>query len=157
MNAKYCTFKCELQYEKITRNCKFCEKEFIPTNRINKYCSPECCKANFMETYEATYETSRFTIFKRDDFRCVYCGDSPVDTKTELHVDHVFPRNSGGGNDLYNLVTSCQRCNLEKSSRPLSKEQTLQIWERNQRLNQELGILDYQELKESFEKVWKTV
>ncbi len=32
----------------------------------------------------------RFTIFKRDNFRCVYCGRGAVDN-TKITIDHVIP------------------------------------------------------------------
>mgnify|MGYP006374615333 FL=1 len=51
----------------------------------------------------------RFEIFKRDGFRCMYCGAHPPSVL--LHVDHVKPVAEGGGNDELNLVTACERCN----------------------------------------------
>ena len=57
---------------------------------------------------------TRFEIFKRDGFRCTYCGTSPVERP--LHVDHVEPKSKGGGDDAANLVTACADCNLGKSS-----------------------------------------
>lgn len=60
----------------------------------------------------------RFEIFHRDGFTCQYCGATPP--KVVLHVDHVFPVKSGGTNDQNNLITSCEACNLGKSSKHLS-------------------------------------
>jgi hypothetical protein len=37
-----------------------------------------------------------------------------------LHVDHIQPKAKGGKNDLLNLITSCEDCNLGKSDRLLS-------------------------------------
>lgn len=59
----------------------------------------------------------RFEIFKRDGFRCRYCGADPV--KSVLEVDHVIAVANGGTNDPANLVTSCQACNSGKSDVPL--------------------------------------
>lgn len=56
----------------------------------------------------------RFDIFKRDSFRCQYCGDTPPNAL--LHVDHIVPVKNGGQNDPDNLITSCQRCNLGKGA-----------------------------------------
>jgi hypothetical protein len=60
----------------------------------------------------------RFTILKRDSFRCRYCGRSP-DTHPSLvlHVDHKVSLFSGGSNDESNLVTACSECNLGKGYR----------------------------------------
>lgn len=61
---------------------------------------------------------TRFEVFKRDSFRCQYCGRTPPDAI--LEVDHVIPVSSGGENDLLNLITSCFDCNRGKSDRHLS-------------------------------------
>lgn len=59
----------------------------------------------------------RFEVFKRDAFKCQYCGKSaPL---VVLHIDHVTPIAKGGTNDLMNLVTSCVECNLGKGPRKL--------------------------------------
>lgn len=55
---------------------------------------------------------SRQNIFKRDGFRCVYCG-----TRDRLTLDHVLPRSRGGQDGWHNLVTACQRCNTMKGDR----------------------------------------
>jgi hypothetical protein len=57
----------------------------------------------------------RFSVLRRDGFRCVYCGATADEQK--LHVDHVHPRSKGGHDDESNLVTSCEACNLGKSNR----------------------------------------
>jgi hypothetical protein len=62
---------------------------------------------------------TRFEVFKRDQFRCVYCGATPNDGP--LHVDHVVAVANGGSDELANLVTACAACNLGKSSVPLAR------------------------------------
>lgn len=62
---------------------------------------------------------TRFEIFKRDGFRCGYCGNSVVDGP--LHIDHIQAVSSGGDNKPENLITSCDRCNLGKSNVPLEE------------------------------------
>lgn len=57
----------------------------------------------------------RFAVLKRDGFRCVYCGADASEQK--LHVDHVKPKSLGGSDDIDNLVTACQPCNLGKSNK----------------------------------------
>ena len=59
----------------------------------------------------------RFEVFKRDGFRCQYCGSAAPEAV--LQVDHIKPVASGGGNDLLNLVTSCVDCNQGKGAREL--------------------------------------
>jgi hypothetical protein len=61
----------------------------------------------------------RFEVFKRDGFKCVYCGNSPPNVL--LEIDHIQPISKGGDNDINNLVTSCFDCNRGKAAVPLSK------------------------------------
>lgn len=56
----------------------------------------------------------RFEVFKRDSFTCQYCGASAPDVL--LEVDHLRPVSKDGGNDILNLITSCQNCNRGKSN-----------------------------------------
>lgn len=65
----------------------------------------------------------RFEVFKRDSFTCQYCGSKAPDVI--LEVDHINPVNSGGKNDIMNLITSCFDCNRGKGKRELSDNQIL--------------------------------
>lgn len=81
----------------------------------------------------------RFEVFKRDRFTCQYCGAVAPDVI--LHVDHIEPVAKGGGNDILNLVTSCQNCNLGKSDRRIDDhselaKQRAQLEELSQRREQ---------------------
>lgn len=66
---------------------------------------------------------TRFEVFKRDGFRCQYCGAMAPDVL--LEVDHIHPRSKGGGGDILNLLTSCEACNRGKGKRILSDQATL--------------------------------
>lgn len=58
---------------------------------------------------------TRFNVFLRDCFSCVYCGsEHPT---PELTFDHVIPRSRGGRTSWENVVTACGPCNLRKGSR----------------------------------------
>lgn len=59
----------------------------------------------------------RFEVFRRDGFRCRYCGANPIDAP--LEVDHVIPVSAGGKNGIDNLVSACFPCNRGKAARPL--------------------------------------
>lgn len=63
----------------------------------------------------------RFEVFKRDGFRCAYCGTTPIDGVV-LHVDHINPVANGGGNESSNLITACDKCNLGKAAIPLDEK-----------------------------------
>jgi len=49
-------------------------------------------------------------IFLKSINYCVYCGSDE-----NLVIDHIFPRNKGGSNNLDNLTRACNKCNLYKS------------------------------------------
>ena len=55
---------------------------------------------------------TRHNIFKRDDFKCLYCGSD-----RNLTLDHVLPRSRGGGNSWNNLATCCTKCNSLKDNK----------------------------------------
>lgn len=57
----------------------------------------------------------RHEVFKRDDYKCVECGATKEDTV--LHIDHIIPVSQGGSDELDNLQTLCESCNLSKSNR----------------------------------------
>ena len=63
--------------------------------------------------------TKRLAIYRRDDYRCAYCGK---DLATEVAtLDHVRPVELGGSNHESNLVTCCLSCNSSKSKLSLGK------------------------------------
>lgn len=66
----------------------------------------------------------RFEIFKRDSFKCQYCGRAAPEVV--LHVDHIKPVAKGGENEITNLITACQDCNLGKKDRELSDDTVMQ-------------------------------
>lgn len=70
---------------------------------------------------EKVTKSVRFEVFKRDGFRCVYCGADP--SMCVLQVDHVVAVANGGLNEPDNLVTACGTCNLGKSDTPLDRHQ----------------------------------
>lgn len=54
----------------------------------------------------------RFSIYKRDGYRCKRCGISQRDAK--LEIDHIIPISKGGKSTYKNLQTLCHECNVEK-------------------------------------------
>jgi 5-methylcytosine-specific restriction endonuclease McrA len=67
---------------------------------------------------------NRQNLLERDDYRCQYCGKSLPNK--ELNMDHVIPRDRGGGTSWENVVISCIRCNSKKSNR-LPKEAGMRL------------------------------
>lgn len=62
----------------------------------------------------------RFEVFKRDSFRCQYCGRGAPEIVLEL--EHITPHSKGGSDEILNLVTSCWECNNGKSDKLLGDD-----------------------------------
>ena len=62
----------------------------------------------------AVSKKTRFEVFKRDRFRCQYCGATSPDVL--LHIDHIHPVCDDGGNEVENLITACPDCNHGKGA-----------------------------------------
>lgn len=82
---------------------------------------------------------TRFEVFKRDSFKCQYCGESAPDVI--LEVDHIDPVSKGGADEMVNYITACRSCNAGKKDRKLSDNTTLvkqraQLEELNERREQ---------------------
>ena len=73
---------------------------------------------------------NRQNLLERDDYRCQYCGKTFA--PKELNMDHVLPKDKGGGTSWENVVTSCIRCNSKKSNR-LPKEAGMRLLKEPQR------------------------
>lgn len=55
---------------------------------------------------------NRANLFRRDRGECQYCG-----SQKQLTLDHVIPRSKGGKTSWSNLVTACNRCNIQKGDK----------------------------------------
>lgn len=88
---------------------------------------------------------TRFEVFKRDGFRCLYCGLGPP--SVNLEVDHIIPVKLGGYSEVANYATSCEDCNAGKKARPLDQlpaghEKTLkECAEKLERLRSIAGVI----------------
>ena len=57
----------------------------------------------------------RHECFKRDNYTCKECG--ATNKEKTLHADHILPVSQGGNDELDNLQTLCDHCNLAKSNK----------------------------------------
>lgn len=67
---------------------------------------------------------TRFEVFKRDSFKCQYCGATAPEAI--LVVDHIDPISKDGADEMINFITACQPCNAGKSDRKLSDNAAIQ-------------------------------
>lgn len=56
----------------------------------------------------------KIEVFKRDDYTCKECG---AGREAKLHVHHIIPVSQGGTDEMSNLVTLCESCNLAVGNR----------------------------------------
>ncbi len=54
----------------------------------------------------------RFSIYKRDGYKCKICGRGQ--TSDYLEIDHIKPIAKGGKSEYSNLQTLCRECNKKK-------------------------------------------
>lgn len=111
----------------------------------------------YMAKRKAISARTRFEIFKRDSFKCQYCGKSSPGVV--LHIDHIKPVADGGDNDLTNLVTACQSCNLGKSDIPLSdksavSKQKAMLDELNERREQMAMMMEWRDELKNINEEW---
>jgi CRISPR/Cas system Type II protein with McrA/HNH and RuvC-like nuclease domain len=89
------------------------------------------CKKEVYALYKEEKKYADFVIFNRDDFKCVYCGRSPIEDGVRLVIDHIEPYCIGQDNSLYNLITACDDCNIAKNVQKLPRGVYLRIVQRN--------------------------
>jgi len=57
----------------------------------------------------------RHEVFKRDGYKCLECG--ATNKEKTLHCDHIISVAQGGTDEMDNLQTLCDDCNLAKSDK----------------------------------------
>jgi 5-methylcytosine-specific restriction endonuclease McrA len=108
----------------MTKTCATCGKEFKSARSTAKFCSSKCRYHNHLASKKRITIPSdlRFSILRRDKFRCRYCGAEPGEK--QLFVDHVKSIADGGARtNPKNLVTTCRLCNAGKSDTSLAPEE----------------------------------
>jgi len=86
------------------------EKKF---NRLQKEIRLfEKLEASEVQERELIPEEVRFTVWRRDEGKCVQCG-----SKKNLEFDHIIPISKGGSSTERNIQLLCAKCNREKSDK----------------------------------------
>lgn len=55
---------------------------------------------------------TRLKVYEKYNGHCAYCGCG-IDYK-DMQVDHIYPKQAGGSDDIDNLNPSCRTCNHYK-------------------------------------------
>lgn len=100
----------------------------------------------------------RKSVYKADNFECVYCGATEF-----LSLDHKISELSGGTHEIENLVTACRSCNGAKRDLPFdefvsrSKIETLhgRFKERAQTTDNRAESERKESCSNPFERFWK--
>jgi hypothetical protein len=109
-----------LQKEIIERHIKL-DLQILETLSIKLNCSIATLKRDFQNlinmenrfNYNCPDKLKIF-IHERDKYICQYCGISLDGITIPKVVEHVIPVVLGGVTEPYNLVTSCNACNVKK-------------------------------------------
>ena len=101
-----------------------------------------------MPKRKAISKKQRFEVFKRDAFKCQYCGQGAPEAI--LQVDHIKPVSKSGDNNIMNLITSCDSCNQGKGSKLIDdntalEKQRKQLEELNERREQLEMMMEWRE------------
>lgn len=62
----------------------------------------------------------RGLVFYKTDGHCGYCGRK-LDPFENWHVEHMVPQAKNGSNELNNLISSCDNCNVRKRNRTIEE------------------------------------
>jgi len=81
------------------------QKVKIPEVIVNQYPKLPIRRVHF----------SRANLWKRDNYRCQYCGKRPK--PDEVTIDHILPKSKGGKTTFANTVLACLKCNVKKDNR----------------------------------------
>jgi len=107
--------------KKKKQNCG-CYQYFETNDSEVIFCSKNC-RSN------SNRSRTHYAIFNRDNFRCAYCGSSPlIQENVLLSLDHVVPWVISKNDTASNIITSCMECNREKQTNiPNNVEEILEI------------------------------
>lgn len=88
------------------------DRDFIKTVSTAIKCPSIIRLKSRTRTARAKVQLNRKNIFKRDGFRCGYCGSAK-----DLTIDHIIPKSKGGKSTWENLVSACTSCNNKKDDK----------------------------------------
>lgn len=129
--------------------CDTCGKQFKPTQKKQKRCSIECVKIFHKNNYKNS--KTDFNLFKRDNFKCIYCGKSSIEDNVKLTIEHITPLVLNGKTHLDNLITACSECNKSKNGSELSLEIKQRIYNVLLSRNNNLSIIEISKIEKEIQ------
>lgn len=108
---------CNQKYVSQKRRALAKQPEYRRMHRHQKYLREMRERTTMVE------DVSPVQIFKRDGWRCVYCG---ISTPRSLRgsneseapeLEHMRPLSRGGAHTRANLACACRRCNMQKHTK----------------------------------------
>jgi hypothetical protein len=94
-------------------------------------------------------EELRQKVFKRDGYRCRYCGKTGVN----FHADHVYPEVLGGKTVLENLATACPSCNHNKHAKLGIWPKPIGYWDDKKDIEEGSSLIEVEESTCNEEKI----
>jgi 5-methylcytosine-specific restriction enzyme A len=70
------------------------------------------------------WDATRLKALDRDGWTCGYCGVALTKDRarpTSATVDHIIAKDNGGTDEMHNLLSSCFKCNRDKSNKTLNR------------------------------------
>lgn len=80
------------------------QKKFVPAAKRAKSKVPQSTSMK-KSLYTESWDDIRRQVYRRDGYRCVYCG-----CKGKLAAHHIVPVRISKNNSLSNLISLCAKC-----------------------------------------------
>jgi hypothetical protein len=93
------------------------QTDILETEILARSSNGELAKAILRKSQRQIDQGISWRVFKRDGYRCRYCGLDNV----PLTVDHLVCYEDGGPSIEENLVSSCRKCNKLRGNTPFER------------------------------------
>ena len=100
------------EWEKFIR-----QTDIMETEILQRAPDGTLAKAIFRKSQRQIEAVVSWKVFKRDGYRCRYCGNDNI----PLTVDHLILWEEGGPSIEANLVSACKKCNRVRGNTPYEK------------------------------------
>jgi hypothetical protein len=88
------------------------QSDLLETEVLTKAANGALTKAILRKSQRQISQSICWVVYKRDGYRCRYCGNDDV----PLTVDHLVLWEAGGPSVEANLVAACRRCNKARGN-----------------------------------------